>query len=150
MLLLTPPGIGFDVAAGMLMVLYAAVIERLLLLISLSELGEFTFSLLFWHPRHLHLSPQTSPALKHSQYFLIQPDFLQLHPASCATWRRLLNAFGLRLSSCCMAILRSFAASSLFLHSLHLQSDEHRMLAAKQSQYSLRHRLFLQVHGLII
>jgi hypothetical protein len=29
---------------------------------------------------HLQVSEQTIPALKHSQYFFMQPDFLQAQP----------------------------------------------------------------------
>lgn len=38
-------------------------------------------SFILLHSKHVHFSMHLLPFLKHSQYFLLQPDFLQLQPS---------------------------------------------------------------------
>ncbi len=43
----------------------------------------------FKQPEQQHESLQSIPALKHSQYSLRHPDFLQLHVLTLRTWSRI-------------------------------------------------------------
>mmetsp|Transcript_22294 Transcript_22294/g.50322 ORF Transcript_22294/g.50322 Transcript_22294/m.50322 type:complete len:259 (-) Transcript_22294:1269-2045(-) len=97
-----------------------------------------------WHSQHLHFSVHLTPAWKHSQYRLRQPDFLQLHPEVCTfsfspsmVPMREMKAFGFFFCISLRASSRfSFRSSvvSSFAQPLHLQSPAHMFPAAKHTQ----------------
>ena len=105
--------------------------------------------------------PHGMPDWKHSQYFFRQPVLRQLHPFRLirllfpSPTTRGLNALLFRVSSTCFASSRSFwcscassptpAPTRLFMQFTQLQPLQN-WSDAKHSQYSFRHRDFLQLH----
>ena len=106
----------------------------------------------FLHPSHLQYSWHGTPAWKHSQYFLRHADFLQWQPFLCRASPSLppsvilsANACGLRSSIWCRVDATSAASPGVLQQFWQLQSSQNTP-AAKHSQYSFRHLLFLQLH----
>ena len=103
--------------------------------------SEATGFSMFLQPSHLQASEQPTPELKHSQYRLRQPDFLQLHRFSARL--QLLSPPSL---TPIFAWMISSLNSPVFLQPTQAQSSPHSLPVEKHSQYILRHNVFLQVH----
>lgn len=101
-----------------------------------------------WHSMQLHFSVQLTEFSKHSQYFLRQWDLRQWQPdlwnfPFVSRWILFTKA------SCFLALIAEMAAfrTSSFASVFSQSWQKHRwqyLRAAKHSQYSLRHRDFLQ------
>mmetsp|Transcript_25271 Transcript_25271/g.74640 ORF Transcript_25271/g.74640 Transcript_25271/m.74640 type:complete len:218 (-) Transcript_25271:98-751(-) len=106
------------------------------------------------------MSEQKMPAWKHSQYFFRHVLFLQLQPfvwrgtpsavtralnSASLPWIFGRNALGLRSRMASTALCRVPSCSLLFMQLTQLHESQYRP-DAKHSQYSLRHREFLQLH----
>mmetsp|Transcript_8765 Transcript_8765/g.33057 ORF Transcript_8765/g.33057 Transcript_8765/m.33057 type:complete len:355 (+) Transcript_8765:1979-3043(+) len=86
-------------------------------------------------------------AWKHSQYFFRQLLFLHWQPLACLLLKILVwKARGFRPRMLLIALSRSAELSARFAQSEQAQLSWHRKPPEKQSQYSLRHRVFLQRH----
>lgn len=104
---------------------------------------------LFLHPSQEHPVAHTTPIAKHSQYFLRQALRLHRHPALCDrpdASSLLTKASGFLARIDRTVESRSAMCSALLRHSVHWHSCPHSCCAAKQSQYSFRHRLLRQAH----
>ena len=91
----------------------------------------------FKHSLQLQWGPQATPALKHSQYFFWQLDFLQLHLIYPARNRFLRRFLALNIPSLFSATLQQLK---------HEQSSEQSFPFAKHSQYNFKHAVFLHTH----
>mmetsp|Transcript_47694 Transcript_47694/g.91110 ORF Transcript_47694/g.91110 Transcript_47694/m.91110 type:complete len:392 (+) Transcript_47694:1918-3093(+) len=106
----------------------------------------------FSHPVHLQCSEHFNPAWKHSQYFFRQCDRLHRQPLRCTAspCPDAATALGSNAAGERDLIFRRASITSSMLDSRLRQSTQRQpvqnTLAAKQSQYSFRQRLRLQVH----
>ena len=106
----------------------------------------FPHSPTFLQSSHLQCSPQLSPAWKHSQYFFKQADLRQLHPFACCSASNFgLKASGFLSIKVSIALFLSTSYSSVLWHPTQLHSSPQTWFSLKQSQYSLRHWVFLQL-----
>mmetsp|Transcript_18867 Transcript_18867/g.71408 ORF Transcript_18867/g.71408 Transcript_18867/m.71408 type:complete len:227 (-) Transcript_18867:384-1064(-) len=115
---------------------------------------------MFLQSMQLQRSPHAAWAWKHSQYFFRQPLFRHLQPrlwrmpgrdvASAVRASEPANlaskAVGFRSRMLWMAFCRSASCSLLLWHIWQLQDATQICLAAKQTQYNLRHLERLQLH----
>lgn len=111
-----------------------------------------------WQPTHLQSSEHGTPFRKHSQYFLRQLLFWQLHPRWCflvagpfAFWSSTNfgpNASGFLAVICSLDLNIKCSWAGVLQHGEQSHLEVHLRPAEKHSQYSLRHLDFLQFHGL--
>lgn len=105
----------------------------------------------FLQPSHLQLSPHFIPAWKHSQYFFRQLDFLQWQPFEwCSTSIFGMNARGFLSINDSIALFLYCSYISVLWHPTQLQVSSQVRPSLKQSQYSLRHLVFLQLHVVLL
>lgn len=98
---------------------------------------------MFLHFSHLQTAEQETPFKKHSQYFFLHPDILQLHPLVQVNLLCLKASGFLSMASLMALTLRTLVL--LLLHFLHLQCLVHCRLLAKHSQYNFKHLVFEQL-----
>lgn len=101
----------------------------------------------FLQSKHLQFSPHFMPAWKHSQYFFWQCDFLQWQPLEWCFSESILGTKAkgfLSIKESIALFLYSEWFSELW-QSMQLQPSWQRRFSLKQSQYSFRHLVFLQL-----